>query len=286
MKIFSDPQGQVSNLEGGAIDVAVNINLTDAARLQNDPKYSLILNRNSGGYYEMQANTTLPPTDNKTFRQALQYAVDRQRIVDSVLLKLGDPLELPWYPTSPAFDAARNKTYSFDLDKARSLLQQSGVGNVSIDFNVSTAIPEFSQMGQILQADLAKIGLTLNLKPMQPAGWSAITYSAKYNGVSAGTGLFGQEWPGLQYGSPVFGPNNNWSGLKSDQFTKVATDMSSAVDPVKAKAAYDAYNDYVLDQSFAIVIASALQRCVTTKRVHGVAYDMAYDLDATAAWLG
>ena len=55
--------------------------------------------------------------------------------------------------------------------------------------------------------------------------------------------------------------------------------MSTEVDPTKAKQAYAAWNDYILDQSFTIGIA-------TTSRVHGVHYDLAYILDGTEAWLG
>jgi ABC-type transport system substrate-binding protein len=58
-------------------------------------------------------------TSNKLLRQAMQYSIDRQRIADTVLLKLSDATELPWFPTSPAYDAVRNQTYGFDLDKAK-----------------------------------------------------------------------------------------------------------------------------------------------------------------------
>jgi peptide/nickel transport system substrate-binding protein len=285
MPIYSDPQTQVSALEGGAIDAAVNINVRDAARLRNDPKYQLILNRNAGALYVMQPNATLEPTSNKLLRQAIQYAIDRQRIVESVLLGLGEPTQLPWFPTSPAYDAARNRTYAFDLDKARSLVQQAGLSNVQLDFNYSSAVPEIGSMAQIIQADLAKIGVTLSLKPTQPPQLAAMQYGVTYNGLTIGTALFGQVQPGVQFGSPYYGPLNNWSGFKDDRFRELATALATETDAARAKQAYAAWSEYVLDQSFTIGVATLLPRVATTAQVRGVKYDMAYILDATEAWL-
>jgi peptide/nickel transport system substrate-binding protein len=285
MPIYADPQTQSTALEGGSLDAAVNISLRDASRLQTTSGYQVILNKNSGALYVIQPNTTLDPTSNKLLRQALQYGIDRQRIADTVLLKLGDPTELPWFTTSPAYDAEKNRTYAFDLDKAKSLIQQAGLSSVQLDFNYSTALAEVGSMAQIIQADLAKIGVTLNLKPTDPPQLAAQQYQVKYNGVAVGTALFGQVQPGVQFGSPYYGPLNNWSGFKDQQYTALASAMSTETDPGRAKQAYAAYTDYVLDQSFTIGIATLLPRVATTARVQGVKYDMAYILSATEAWL-
>jgi len=287
MPIFSDPQTMVTSLESGGLEAAVNVALRDAARLhQQDSNYQVVLNKNSGAMYGIIANTTLEPTAQKALRQALQYGIDRQRIAETVLLGLGEPTQLPWFPTSPAYDAATNRTYTFDLDKARSLLQQAGLSNPSIDFNYSSAIAEFGSMAQIIQADVQTAGLTLNLKPTDPPQLAGMQYQVKYPGIAGGTPLFGQAHPGVQFGSPYFGPLNNWTGLKDDQFRALSTTMSTEVDPSRAKQAYAAWNDYVLDQSFTIGIATFLPRIATTSRVHGVHYDLAYILDGTEAWLG
>jgi len=285
MPIFADPQTQVTALEGGSIDTAVNVALRDAARLQTTSRYQVLLNKNSGALYVIQPNTTIDPTNNKLLRQAIQYGIDRQRIADTVLLKLGDPTELPWFPTSPAYDTAKNQTYSFDLDKAEALVQQAGLSNVEMDFNYSTAVGELASMAQIIQSDLAKIGVTLRLKPTDPPQLAAQQYQVKYNGVAAGTALFGQVQPGVQFGSPYYGPLNNWSGFKDQQYTSLAAAMSTETDPARAKQAYAAYTDYLLDQSFTIGVATLLPRIAMTARVQGVKYDMAYILSATEAWL-
>ena len=68
----------------------------------------------------------MPPTDNKLVRQALSYALDRKRIVDTIFSGSGTPEALPWETNSLAYDAAKNNAYGFDLEKAKSLLSQAG----------------------------------------------------------------------------------------------------------------------------------------------------------------
>jgi hypothetical protein len=56
--------------------------------------------------------------------QAIHYAIDRERYVNTVLRKRGEARSLPWTSASPAYDANKNQRFAFDLDKAKSLIAQ------------------------------------------------------------------------------------------------------------------------------------------------------------------
>ena len=99
--------------------------LQDYMRLKNDPKYTAQLLLPAAGMYQIQPNVTFKPLDDKRVRQAINYAIDRKRIADTVLLGLVGPEDLPWPTTSPAYEAAKNNIYNHDLDKAKSLLGRS-----------------------------------------------------------------------------------------------------------------------------------------------------------------
>src|SRR5260370_26867869 len=113
----------------------------------------------------------MAPTNNKLMRQAINYAINRQRFTDTVMKGFtAEPRALPWAKSSPAFDAAKNKSYAFDLDKARSLLAQSGLTNVEFDISWALAgyAAEYEQLATILQGDLATIGIKADLNPSAP----------------------------------------------------------------------------------------------------------------------
>jgi peptide/nickel transport system substrate-binding protein len=107
IQLLHDPQALVTQLEAGAMDVAVGAPLVDAVRLQNDPKYRVLQNKTTGTRLTIINNTQQPPQDNKQFRQALAYSIDKQRILDTVLHGFGQVASLPFTPSSPAYDATR-----------------------------------------------------------------------------------------------------------------------------------------------------------------------------------
>ena len=130
-------------------------------------------------------------------RQAIGYAIDRKRFTEQIMKGfVGEPRNLPWARHSPAFDAAKNNTYTYDLDKAKSLLAQSGVSNV--EFDIAWALAgfqaEYAAMAQVIQSDLAKIGIKTNLKPTDPATFTQAGLGMKptYNGMRLSAGAFAQ----------------------------------------------------------------------------------------------
>ena len=107
MSIGKDPQAGVLQLESGTVDLVLSMPLRDYTRLQSDPGYQAILV--PGVIHVMGVNVLNAPLDDKRVRQALNYAIDRQRFTDGTLLGTAMPLSLPWLPTSPANDPAASR---------------------------------------------------------------------------------------------------------------------------------------------------------------------------------
>jgi peptide/nickel transport system substrate-binding protein len=284
-QIFNDPQAMVTALEAGAIDVANKPPLVDAARLKQDPKYKVLIAETGGTRFALFFNVLAPPSDNQRFRQAMLYAIDRQRIVESVMKGIGTPTNLPFAVGSPAYDATRDSFYAFNLDKARALVGESGVTSPTLDFNYSAVSKEWAGMAQIYQSDLAKIGVTLNLKPLDPVALNAISRARNFNGEMTGFIPLGQISPTQQAFNPYFSPVVSFSGFKSDTLTQLAEALMHEVDPSKQKLVYANWSDYVLDQAWASTIATSPPLAAVTPRLHDVTYTMVERLDYSGAWL-
>jgi len=255
-------------------------------RTQKEARAQALINQNSGNYMGAAFNTTQPPTDNKLVRQALQFALDRQRLASTIWQGVEHPLTLLWYPSSPAYDAQKDKTYAFDLDKARALLAQAGASGVALDFNYASTVPDFGRVGQIWQADLEKIGVNLTLKSTDPVALTNAMQRQQYNGVAVGTGFYGQLHGGVVWTSPYFGPVNNYAGFKDDKYTRLTLAVYSEADASKRRPVYDAWNDYIIDQTPVTAIVSQLPRAVAQATVRGTVYSIGGNyLDVTSAWL-
>ena len=121
-----DQQTMDLQLESDGLDVVKIPNVDDFVRLKEDPTYQAVVHPASGTFFEVGFNTKRPPFDDKRVRQAFNYAMDRKRFAETIWRGTSTPLNLPWSSTSPAYDASKNGVYTYDLDKAKSLLQAGG----------------------------------------------------------------------------------------------------------------------------------------------------------------
>ena len=291
IKVFRDAQAMVSALEAGALDVADLIPIPDAARLKGDPKFKTFETHDLGQYFYAIVNAGQAPTDNKLVRQAVYYAIDRQRFVDSVLKGFpGEVRTLPWAKTSPAFEPAKNKMYGFDLDKAKSLITQSGVSNIEFDISWSTAgyQAEYQALASIIQSDLAKIGVKTNLKPTDPPTFTAQGNGNQppYNGMRLSAGAFAQLYEATTMStlSRTWGYASNLAGFYDDKFKDLVAAASTEPDAAKRKQLYSQYSDFLLDASYGMVICPYSDIDLMKPNVEGLRYDLATNVAVSELW--
>jgi peptide/nickel transport system substrate-binding protein len=277
-RIFSDPQAMVAQLEASAIDGMLAAPLRDLARLKNDPKYHFFPNQAAGTYTLIVANTTQPPLDKKEVRQAINYALNRKRIADSVYLGLyGPPKALPWTPQNPAYDAAKASAYSYDLDKAKSLLQQAGVSGAQFDMIMPAGSAEYASVAQIVQSDLATLGLQVGIKPLETAYFNAAGLSKQGFGLIQDGSLFAQLLPSaITVLSSFYQPSAPKTGLVSDEYTQLVNTLSVELDPTRQKALYDQLNDFLIDQSHIMTLLATIPSVLARASVNGIAW-MSYE---------
>ncbi|MBV8718558.1 MAG: ABC transporter substrate-binding protein [Chloroflexi bacterium] len=283
-------QNMILQLEGGSLDSIKIPLIDDFARLKSDSNYVARIAPNSGTFFEIGINTKTPPLDDKRVRQALNYALDRQRFTDSIFKSVATPVDLPWSQSSPAFDASKNNVYPYDLDKARALLKDAGVGNFETDILViGIAQPQLLAFTQIYQASLAQIGVTLNIKNMEQATWLDVVINKKpdYTGFWGSSDTFANVSPGSLFSlSPGWRLANNHSNFVDDTYTALVNSVSTETDPAKQKAAFASINDFMLDQSFTMPISTNPITLLTTTKVHDIDFLMHIGaLGFTNAWI-
>jgi len=218
------------------------------------------------------SNVTKPPTDNKLVRQALNYAMDRKRMVDVAWRGTGEPMTLPWQPTSLAYDATKAGEYAYDLDKAKALLAQAGVSNLEIDITTNTSTAEWSSAAQIYQSTLASLGIKANIKQYETAQYLDQINNHKYTGVYVGSIAYASVEPVTIIGNSrhLDPTGNSNTGYTSDQYLKLWMTASTEADTAKRKALYGQINDLLLDESCIMPICSAPARMLTSGSVNDV----------------
>jgi peptide/nickel transport system substrate-binding protein len=252
-----EPKSAMVQLEAGALDLVRTEAVDDIIRLKQDAAYQAIQHPFAGAFYEFGINVTAPPYGDKRVRQALNYAIDRRRYADSIMQGLVRPLALFWSSTSPAYDEARNASVPFDLDKAKGLLGAAGVTSLIADLlYIPASYPVLTPLTEMYQADLAKIGVTLNIKSMDTATWLAQVNGVQYNGLYVSGDSLGNYLPATPLGaSPAWSPAKNNSGYYADSWTQLVDAVGTETDSSKQKQLYSQVNDYMIDQAWSIVFA-------------------------------
>lgn len=116
--------------------------------------------------------------NNVYFRQAVSHAIDRLGIVDNVLAGVGEPLFTPESLPSIYLNEKLADGYPQDLNLSKDLLKKGGfrwINNVLVDskgrnieFTILTNAENTTRqaIGVIIQDDLKKLGIKVNLRPL------------------------------------------------------------------------------------------------------------------------
>jgi len=193
-------------------------------------------------------------------RQALNYAINRQRMVDTVLLGKTTPQNLPWPAASPASQPDKNKLVGFDLAKARSLLAEAGVSGFTLDLLHSSVSLEGSGFAQIYQADLAQIGVNGVIRTLEPAALLDAWHTQNF-GLYFASDPWSNLEPVTQYtsGSTTNYRGNN-GGYLSEDYTRMVQAAATEPEAAKRQQMYFGLNDFLIEEAFVYPLASRQAR--------------------------
>jgi peptide/nickel transport system substrate-binding protein len=108
----------------------------------------------------------------KRVRQALNYAIDKDKIIKGLYAGAAKPLNGPYIVYNEGYDATR-PPYPYDPDKAKQLLGDAGYPN---GFSITLDTPNGrylndKQVAEAAAGDLAKIGVNVSVNPLE---WGAV----------------------------------------------------------------------------------------------------------------
>jgi peptide/nickel transport system substrate-binding protein len=288
--IRPDPEAAVVGLESDAVDWVISVPGQDARRLRTDPNYQVLLNGNGGGCYYVGLDTSAPALSDKRVRQAFAFALDRQRIVGTVLYGFGRPASTLWPSQSPAFDAGLDQSRTYDLARASALLTSANWdANTVVSLQVSNATAATQAIAEILQQDLASIGMQVALQKVDPADFGSRIQNAKFGGAWISVMGFMNVSPATLYVSafPVRVPNT--SHFESPRYKELIDQSRTEIDDQKLKSIMRELTQITLDEAFVVPIAEAasggLGLEVTRASVKNITWDDSGFPDYQDIWL-
>ena len=164
--ITPDASVRYAKLKAGECHVMPYPNPADIAAMQRDSNLRVLEQEGLNVGY-LAFNTQKPPFTDRRVRQALNYAVNKQAIIDAVFQSAGRIAKNPIPPTMWSYND-NVVDYAYDPEKAKQLLAEAGYANgfetdvwampVQRPYN-----PNARRMAELIQADFAKVGVTAKI---------------------------------------------------------------------------------------------------------------------------
>jgi peptide/nickel transport system substrate-binding protein len=152
----------VSAIKSGEVDLMLNVDPSVIPALKDDPSVSLL---ETGASNSMTISfwVDTKPFDNVKVREALKLVVDRQAMIDTVLLGFGEPGADNPVPVPSAASYVKEAPKQ-DYEQAKKLLAEAGYADgLKFDLYTAEGVPGMVRMAQVY-AEMAKpAGIDINV---------------------------------------------------------------------------------------------------------------------------
>ena len=227
-RLFNNPDAMVAALEQGEIDAAHDVP-TQAFASISSTEGIVAVEGQQGGFDEIAVNGGRPEDQRHEgignghpalsdieFRKAIAHAIDRETIIDRVLVGLGTPATTispsanpSWIPEIPA-----EEQFAFDLERAKQILEDAGYKDTNgngirelpgggDDINLVYAIRTESQVAapvaEFVSGWLEEIGIGTTQKPMNDSTLIEVIGKGEYDLFHWGWTPFVDPDPMLSY---------------------------------------------------------------------------------------
>ncbi|MDO5789110.1 MAG: glutathione ABC transporter substrate-binding protein [Fusobacterium sp.] len=227
-------------LETGEIDIATPISSVDEENIKNNPKLQL-LTKPSISYTYIGMNMTKAPLNDIRVRKAINYAIDKQAIIDVILNGNGKIATSPIAPGVFGF-TDKTKNYEYNVEKAKELMKEAGYEN-----GFTTSMLVFSgeantQTAEIVQAYLKEIGIDLKIEIVEVSAYWDMTERGVHNlflgswGVVTGDADYGLY---AMYHSSAKGGAGNRDFYENEKVDELLDKAKTEIDPETRKKLYE-----------------------------------------------
>lgn len=274
-------------IETGDADIIQDVGPEQAAALEGNPDVTLVKALSTLLVYAA-VNASMSPFDNPDARQALRYAVNYDNII--TLLSGNGELVQEIIPISFAGHTGKNP-FKQDLEKAKELFAKAGVAEGTvIPFTVATGTApggvEWATIAASIQADLAQIGITLEIQQLQQS-----ELLTKYRAQELPMLLMnwgpdfpdpdGNATPFANYEARSLAWRNSWNDPQAIELSKQA---AREIDPAKRVELYAQLVEYVQNNGPYVILYQPTRIFAVRNNVEGFVYDP-NDTPSISLWL-
>jgi peptide/nickel transport system substrate-binding protein len=234
----------------------------------------------------LMLNASKPPFNDKRLRQAIAWAIDRAEIVKLVYFGSHVVTAEPTPEPSPWATGVNAHAGGPDLAKAKQLLADAGAGSgLTVTYLVKSQVPVLVKTGEILREQLKKIGITLEVQPLESGQYFEAMVGKKYDIAAA--------WWSVTVDPDMFyaplqhsGSGWNFTGFKSEEADRRIEAFRFTASPAARKKMYPELVRWFQEEGSLIVFSNEIQRYWMKPNVQNAGPLPSLELRFEDTWLG
>lgn len=248
-----DNSARLNALTANEIDLADGINPSDGATIESNAALQLI-ERPSMNIGYLGLTNTRKPFDNKLVRQAVNYAINKQAIIDAFFEGRAEVAKNPM-PSSISGYNDDIQDYPYDPEKAKALLAEAGYDGAPIELWAMPVprpyMPDGAKVAEVIQKNLEDVGM-----PAKIVTYEWATYLEKAKNGEADAFMLG--WTGDNGDADNFIytlldedniGSNNYAYFKNAETHKLLIEAQSETDEDKRIALYKKAQEIIHDEA-------------------------------------
>ena len=161
--------GRISKLLTGECDVLAYPAASQLKVLRDDPRLRISMRSGMNIAY-LAFNTSKPPLDQLKVRQAISYAINNERLMQSIYYGTAETASSILPRASWAFDN-QTKITDYNPELSKQMLQEMGLENLKLELWVPVASQSYNpsplKMAELIQADLAQVGIVMSIRSVE-----------------------------------------------------------------------------------------------------------------------
>jgi len=260
-KFIADPTAATAAILAGDVDLNPEFAAPESLdQIKADPRFAVHVGSTQGETI-LSMNNGKAPLNNIKVREAIAHAIDRKAIIDGAMFGYGTPIGTFFPPSDPAYVDLTAQS-NFDPEKSKELLKEAGVSNLTLSLKLPP--PAYArQSGQIIQQELANVGITANITNVEWADWLKNVFTNKDYDLTI-----------ISHVEPndigIFARDDYYFDYHSDAFKKIMSDLNNTADPAERTKLLQAAQKQLADDYVVGFLFEYPNIVVANKDVQGV----------------